>query len=290
MLSPTADLTDDEIRKIIVLAKSCADAELAPLLALRVQSLVENRQTKILVTRIWEDVVLVGFGLVNLGGSVTPSCIVAVDPKYRLRGFGTKILQNITMGVAGREIRVWNHGDCQSGFGFAQRHGMTLFQELHLEETAHSPSENSINLETRSEYAIRVVDFLNLPTNWDRIVDESYRSPTVAVEIATRPWWPDCKVLIAERSNGQCVGLLVMRNVVYKGASSIEIHLLAVHPSMQGLGVGNSLVLASSVFAQEMSYQYSIAYLDRGNPAAMKAYLNAGFLTAGSDSVFRYSW
>lgn len=289
MLSPAAQLTDDEIRGVIVLAQSCADAELAPLLALRVQSLLENRQTRILVTRIWEDTVLVGFGLVNLGGSEIPSCIVTVHPKYRLCGFGTKILQNITRGVAGREIRVWNHGDCQSGFGFAQRHGMTLFQELHLLETAHSPSENLINLETRSEYTIRVVDFLNLPMNWDRIVNEAYRSPTAAVEIATRPWWPDCKVLVAERSDGQCVGLMVTRNVVYKGASAIELHLMAVHPSLQGLGIGTSLILASSVFAQEMSYQYSIGYLDRGHPL-LKPYLNAGFLTAGSNSVFRYSW
>lgn len=290
MLSSVNELSNEEIQEIVSLAQGCADIEHAPMLAVRVHSLMGDPHSSIQVVRAQRDGGLAGVGLVNLGGSATPGCVIAVAPKHRLRGLGSEILQCIQNGSTSGKIRIWNHGDCRSGLDFAQTHGMKILQQLHLMEVASSPSMYSTHLDSREDCIIRVVDSSNLPTNWRQIIDESYLSQTVAVELAARPWWPKSKTVVAELNDGFCIGLLVLRDVIYRGVKSIENHLMAVHPDARGLGIGRDLTTASLIFAREASRGFSISYVDRQNAAAVQAHLNAGFLTVSSDSVFEYSW
>lgn len=289
-LGSTAELSADEIHGIVSLAQDCSDAELAPMLALRVQSLLGDPHSDIRVVRAQRHGHLVGVGIVNLGGSAAPGCVIAVAPGYRLRGLGSEILQSVRNVVTSGKIRIWNHGDCKSGFSFAQAHGMKILQQLHLMEVASSPSVYLADLGSRADCTIRLVDSSNLPTNWSQIFDESYLSPTVATELAARPWWPKSKAVVAELSDGSFVGVLVIRDVSFKGVKSIENHLMAVHPSARGRGIAQGLLSASLVFAHKASRGYSISYVDRRNAAAVQAHLNAGFLTVSTDSVFDYSW
>ncbi len=290
VLGSIAELSAEEIHEIASLTQDCSNVELAPMLALRVQSLLGDIHSDIRVVRTQRDGRLAGVGLVNFGGSVTPGCVIAVAPRYRLQGVGSEILQCVRNGVTGGKIRMWNHGDCNSGFGFAQARGMKILQQMHLMEFTNSPSTCSAHLDLRADCIIRMVDSSNLPTNWSQIIDATYLSPTVATELVARPWWPKSKVLVAELDSGFCIGLLVLRDVVYRGLKSIENHLLAVHPTARGLGIGRDLITALLVFAREASCGYSISYVDRRNTAAVQAHLNAGLLTVSSDSVFDYSW
>lgn len=290
MLSFSSDLKSGEIDEVMELAVSCALAEDAPTLVQRVQSLVSSGQSSSRIVRFRLELQLVAIGLVNLGGSATPGCVIAVDPSFRRRGFGTRMLQVVTSGVAQREIRIWNHGDCRSGLDFAQRHRMTLLQQLNLMEVVNSPNKHLSHLKPRTDCTIRVVDPSALSDDWHQLVNESYNSSSVSIELATRPWWPTSKIVVAETESGNCVGLLVLRVVIYRGASAIENHLMAVHPSVRGLGIGSALTNALVVFANNNLFKYTISYVDRSNVAALEAHKNSGFFTVGSDSVFRYAW
>lgn len=290
LLGPVDGLSSSEISEIDLLARDCADREVAPMLAIRVQSLLEDFHSGIRIVRAQLDGRLVGVGLVNLGGSAAPGCVIAVAPGHRLRGLGSEILRYVRKEVTSGKTRIWNHGDCESGFRFADAHGMKILQQLHLMEVRNSLSMCPAHLDPRADCTIRVVDSSDLPSNWSQIVDESYLSPTVATELSARPWWPESKVVVAELNDGFCVGLLVLRDIVYRGVKSIENHLMAVHPDARGLGIGRDLTTASLIFAREASRGFSISYVDRQNAAAVQAHLNAGFLTVSSDSVFEYSW
>jgi len=287
---PLDELSNDEIREIISLAQVCAEFERAPMLAVRMQSLLDDFHLGIRIVRAQLDGRLVGVGLVNLGGSAAPGCVIAVAPGHRLRGLGSEILRYVRKEVTSGTIRLWNHGDSESGFHFAHAHGMNILQQLHLMEVRNSLSMYPAHLDPRADCTIRVVDSSNLPSNWSQIVDESYLSPTVATELAARPWWPKSKAVIAELGDGSCVGVLVLRDVSFKGFKSIENHLMAVHPSAQGRGIAQGLLSEFLIFAHKASRGYSISYVDRRNAAAVQAHLNAGFLTVSSDSVFEYSW
>jgi len=290
LLGSVDGLSSREIREIILLARDCADREFAPMLALRVQSLLDDFHSGIRIVRAQLDGRLVGVGLVNLGGSAAPGCVIAVAPGHRLRGLGSEILGYVRKEVTSGKIRIWNHGDCESGFRFAHAHGMKILQQLHLMEVRNSLSMYPAHLDPRADRTIRVVDSSDLPSNWSQIVDESYHSPTVATELAARPWWPKSKAVIAELSDGSCVGVLVLRDVSFKGFKSIENHLMAVHPSARGRGIAQGLLSELLIFAREASRGFSISYVDRRNAAAVQVHLNAGFLTVSSDSVFEYSW
>jgi GNAT superfamily N-acetyltransferase len=290
MLASTAELSADEIHEIVVLVQDCADIEFAPMLAVRVQSLLDNSYPMVKVVRMRIDGRLAGIGLINTAGLTIPGCIIAVAQEYRRRGLGSEILQSFKNVVPVGSIRVWNYADRTSGLEFAQRHEMIIHQRLHFMEVVNSLSTFASLLATRNEYKIRVVDPLNLPTNWSRIIDGSYLTPTVAAELVTRPWWPKSKIVVAESDEDSCIGLLVLRDVKYRGVKSIENHLMAVHSNWRGLGIGRALTTASLVFARETNCGYSISYVDRSNIAAVQAHLNSGFLIVSSDSVFRYSW
>lgn len=290
LLDSIAELSANETHEIVSLVQDCSNIEFAPMLALRVQSFLDDLHPSTRIIRVRRDGRLVGAGLVNLGGSATPGCVIAVAPGYRLRGLGSEILQSVRNQVIGGEIRVWNHGDCKSGFDFAKVHGMKILQQLHLMEFENSSSAYPVHTEPRSDFTIRVVDSSSLPMNWNQVVNESYRSPTVALELAARLWWSGSKIVVAETSDGLCAGLLVLRDIVFKGVKSIENHLMAVDPTLRGLGIGRNLTTASLVFAREASRGYSISYVDRRNAAAVQAHVNAGFSTVSNDSVFSYSW
>jgi len=290
LLGPVDGLSSGEIREIVLLAQDCADREFAPMLATRVQSLLDDFHSGIRIARAQLDGRLVGVGLVNLGGSAAPGCVIAVAPGHRLRGLGSEILRYVRKEVTSGKIRIWNHGDCESGFRFAHAHGMKILKQLHLMEVRNSLSMYPAHLDPRADCTIRVVDSSDLPSNWSQIVDESYLSSTVATELAARPWWPESKVVVAELNDGFCVGLLVLRDVIYRGVKSIENHLMAVHRDARGLGIGRDLTTASLIFAREASRGFSISYVDRRNAAAIQAHLNAGFLTVSRDTVFDYSW
>ena len=83
LLSSVNELSNEEIQEIVSLAQGCADIEHAPMLAVRVHSLLGDPHSSIKVVRAQREGGLAGVGLVNVGRE-------QADNGFLYRHFGRK--------------------------------------------------------------------------------------------------------------------------------------------------------------------------------------------------------
>jgi mycothiol synthase len=232
---------------------------------------------------------LVAIASLNQSNRISPSAHVVVGASKRRQGIGSYLLESIGLTFSTASIRVWNVGDTHSGRQFAKNHVLRHIQNLEL--MSASTRHSCIVRQDRFEgFSASVVATSELDPSWETLVSDSYSDSAVTQLIASSSWWPSAfAACITQVPDGQLLGIVIGRKVLFHSAPATENHLMAVSKATRGKGFGRVLTELLLQHTANLGISHSVSYVDAANKAAIRAHANSGFRSVSRSSIYELS-
>ncbi|WP_432544724.1 mycothiol synthase [Kineococcus sp. SYSU DK002] len=211
-----------------------------------------------------------------------------VDPAHRRRGHGTALLAGTEALAAGRDVRLWSHGDTPGAAALAARRGWARVRELLRMERRAAGLVDLPVPDLPPDVRVRPLvpgadDDAWVALNAAAFATHPEQGRWTAQDLRARyaeDWFDPSLLLLAEAAAGP-VGFCWMK--VEDGAG--ELYVLGVSPARAGAGLGRALLvrgLRAVAGALPPSATVDL-YVDGDNAPAVRLYTRLGFGRAAVD-------
>ena len=227
-------------------------------------------------------------------GSDHPTHLELVTaPPARWRGLGGALALQALESRSG-PWAAWSHGDHPAARRLAQRHGFEPTRSLWVMRLAPGHDvpmrEAPAGVELRS---FRSGDEAGvLAVNSAAFADHPEQGALDRAgfdQRAAEPWFDPAGLIVAER-DGEVVGFHWTKThaTLVGTAPHGEVYVVAVAPSMQGSGLGVTLLEAGIEHLRSQGYGEVLLYVEADNPA-VRLYERAGFTHDPADTHVQYT-
>jgi len=241
---------------------------------------------------------LVGYLQLDVGAQTSAKAELVVDPAHRRAGVGRALVARArteTAVVAGRDLRVWAHGDLPAARSFAQDAGMPVVRELlqmRLDLTARPPGAPALP----PGVTVRPFEPGRDEDAWRRVNSRAFahhpeQGRMTSADLRAReqePWFDPAGFLLAER-DGVLLGSVwtKVHPAGEHGPDPVgEIYVVGVDPDAQGLGLGRALTALGLDHLAARGLRTAILYTGAENTVAVHTYERAGFVRSAVDVMF----
>lgn len=228
-----------------------------------------------------------------------PSAELVVAPDRRGRGIGSTLLKAAGDSCAGRELRLWAHGDSPQATSFANAHGFVRQRRLlQLRRSLYAPLPRPLlpdGVDVRgfrlgqdepAWLALNAEAFAHLPDQggWT-MRDLQFR--------LSEPWFDPEGLLVAVDARGQIVGTHWTKTHGAAGHADHvhepigEVYVLGVSTAARGTGLGRALTVMGLEHLRDLGLGAVMLYVDESNIAAIRVYEGLGFTHWDSDVLYR---
>jgi len=254
---------------------------------------------------------LAGYAHLDVTDAVAGSSAeVVVDPSWRRRGVGRRLVAMARAETPDGRLRLWAHGENPSAVGLAKSLGFRKVRELlQLRRSLSAPLPT---LEVPPGVTVRTFvpgadDDTWVALNALVFADHPEQGSLTREDLHRRmaePWFDRAGFFLAER-DGSLVGYhwtKVHGGDHEHGHSHAdgtephhhhgheligEVYVVGVHPSEQGTGLGRALILTGLHHLRSRGLLEVMLYVDADNRRAITAYERLGFTHWDSDVQFR---
>ena len=234
--------------------------------------------------RIW----LEGDGVALLAGS---ELNLVVHPDARGQGLGSSLLAGVLGSVGDAPLRAWSHIDHPAAARLASSYGFERARALWV---MRRPTSLALpDLVLPEGVAIRgfqdadTADLLRL--NAASFADHPEQGAMDEANFAERmsePWFDPAGLLVAEDATGRMLGFHWTKQ---HSPDRGEVYVVAVDPSVQGIGLGRLVTLAGLQHLAGLGVSEVILYVESDNAPAIAIYRGKlGFTHAASDTHVMY--
>lgn len=248
------------------------------------------------------DGTVVGYAHLVPGQAGTPdedrSGELLVSPEYRRRGLGSALAAELVNCAAGRQVRVWAHGDLPAAAALAASVGFTRVRSLwrlrlSLKDAAIPEPVYPAGVTVRAfkpgadEAAWLVVNsraFAHHPEQGSWTDDDLRLREAEA-------WFDPEGFFLAER-DGRLAGFhwtKVHPDGDENGEPIGEVYVVGVDPGQQGSGLGRALTLTGLAHLRDLGLASVMLYVDEDNSAAVRMYMSLGFTRWTADAMYESS-
>jgi len=233
-----------------------------------------------------------------------PSGELVIDPRFRHRGLGRRLVGFLVLEARERPLRLWAHGDLPSAARLAKSAGFERIRSLWqmrrpLQTELDRPVfGNGITVRTfevgRDEQAWTDLNrraFVRHPEQGAWTLEDLDKREQEA-------WFDPAGFFLAER-DGRLVGFHWTKvhggtgngaqdRAVHGHEAIGEVYVVGVDPGERGSGLGRALTLAGLQYLRSRGLSQVMLYVDESNTAAIRLYESLGFTHWGTDVMFRH--
>lgn len=252
----------------------------------------------------FQDGTLAGYAHLDLTDKVEgPSAELVIAPKFRGKGFGNKLVNNLKE-LAGGELRLWSHGDLPGAQNIAIRNGFSktrtviqmrrsLMDPISDEDQKFPIRSFLEGLDNDSWISVNNRAFAGHPdqSNWS----------SLDLEIRSKESWFDPKGFLITEVDGEIAGFCWTK--IHGGHTHRhndhdeehdhdpigEIYIMGVEPKFQGRGIGKAITIAGLKYLRYEGIFSAMLYVDADNKKAIELYQSLGFKEWGRDVLYRCS-
>lgn len=242
---------------------------------------------------------LIGYAHVDATDEVEgPSAELAVDPEFRRRGIGRRLIEHIlTLSSDGR-LRLWAHGEQVAAAELAERLGFDRSRVLwQMRRSLYAPLPRAVlpdgvvlrpfvvGQDEQAWLDLNARAFPHLPDqgSWD-LIDLERR--------IREPWFSPDGFLMAWRGD-RLVGFHWTKvhgdhhHGEHHHAPIGEVYVVAVDPDERGSGLGRALTLAGLHHLRLLDLDQAMLYVDASNTTAITLYEGLGFARWDMDVLYQ---
>lgn len=194
-----------------------------------------------------------------------------VDPQFRKRGLGTRLLETI-IARSESELRIWAHGDHPAARALAASHGFEPVRTL-----------LQLRMTVPPVTAPRAVDTFRVGTDdaaWLRVNSRAFAfhpeqgsvSQADLDQLESEPWFEPLDFLV-ERDGDEIAGYCWLK--IEDGIG--EFYVVGVDPRRQGSGLGRRLMDAGFARLAARGIRTAALYVEADNEPAVHLYRSLGF-------------
>jgi mycothiol synthase len=261
---------------------------------------------------------LAGYAHLDVTDAVQgPSAEMVVDPAWRERGLGRRLLAQLLGDSPDGRLRLWAHGEHSAAGQLARSMGFDTTRRLwQMRRSLYAPIPDprwapGIHVRTfapgrddEAWVALNARAFAGHPEQGEWTVDDLRRR-------MDEPWFDPEGFFLAERTDGgegggalELVGFHWTK--VHGGARSAhepdgphthddhahdpigEVYVVGVDPSEQGKGLGVALTLVGLRYMRAKGLGEVMLYVDADNAPAIHVYQRLGFTRWDTDVMYRH--
>lgn len=236
-----------------------------------------------------------GFAYVHgLSGPTRPEVELVVAPGDRGQGLGTALARTVVDVLGGIPVTAWSHGNHPAAAALAARLGFDAVRELRVMRRAAGDLAPPA---VPDGYAIRSFRPGDEPglleVNGAAFAAHPEQGALDLAGLRQRfaePWFDPAGLLLAERA-GRVVGFhwTKVHPATAAGPMHGEVYVIGVHPSTQGSGLGQALLVAGLRHLQEQGVDEVVLYVEGDNARAIRLYESYGFTHDPRDTDVLYA-
>lgn len=243
---------------------------------------------------------LVGYAHVDATDEVEgPSAELTVDPDWRHRGIGRRLVEHVLGLSADGRLRLWAHGEQESAAALAQNLGFDRSRVLwQMRRSLYAPLPRTalpdgvtlrpfiVGRDEEAWLTLNARAFPHLPDqgSWARRdLDRRLREPWFSPEGFLMAWRGDRLVgfhWTKVHGDGHHHG-------EHQHAPIGEVYVVAVDPDERGTGLGRALTLAGLHHLRSLDLDQAMLYVDASNTRAIALYEGLGFARWDTDVLYR---
>lgn len=214
-------------------------------------------------------------------GGAAAEVELAVDPRHRCTGLGTRLAQRIAAEHPGFEA--WAHGDLPASQALAARLGMQRIRTL-LQLRAPVLADAAIDQRLRPFVESDADAWV--AANAAAFASHPEQGRLTARDLAERraePWHDDANLLVAAGDDG-----LDGYAWIKPDGDVAELYALGVAPHAQGTGLGGVLLQATFARMRALGFDTAHLYVEGDNAPALGLYRSRGFIDHARDVRWRH--
>jgi mycothiol synthase len=226
------------------------------------------------------------------------SAQLVVDPAYRRRGLGRRLVEHLLRRSPDGRLRLWAHGEHADAAGLAGSLGFTRARALRQMRRslrdplppAELPSDTTVRTFRPGEddeawMELNAAAFAGHPEQGRWTIADLHRRMDEA-------WFDPSGFFLAER-DGRLVGFHwtkihggVPAGAGHGHAPIGEVYVVGVRPSARGGRLGRALTLIGLEHLRERGLPQAMLYVDADNASAVRLYESLGFTTWDIDVMY----
>jgi mycothiol synthase len=243
--------------------------------------------------------VLAGYAHLDITDDVDgPSAELAVSPRFRRLGVGTRLLSALMVLSRPRALRLWAHGQDAAATQLAHNFGFDKVRTLwQMRRSLLSPLKSA---SLPQDVTLRSFDPNTdadawLECNRMSFINHPEQGRWTSNDLAARmkeDWFNPEGFLVAEHE-GTMVGFHWTKvhgatdhdNHIHEPIG--EIYVLGVVPEWQGRGLGKALTMSGLEYLRDLGLTQAMLYVNSEDTLAMHLYESLGFARWDTDTLFR---
>ncbi len=298
-------LTDAEARSVLQVAAAAAQHDgVAPLsehVMLHLRYGGDPRARNLLLYRGAD---LAGYAHLDPTDPVEgPSGELVIDPRFRRRGLGRRLVGFLVREAREQPLRLWAHGDLPAAARLAEAAG---FERIRSLWQMRRSLQNAFDKPVFGEgIAVRTFEVDRDERAWTDLNRRAFaRHPEQGAwtredldKREREAWFEPAGFFLAER-DGHLVGFHWTK--VHGGGAGQgrpghgheamgEVYVVGVDPGERGSGLGRALTLVGLHYLRSRGLSQVMLYVDESNTAAIRLYESLGFAHWSTDVMFRHS-
>ena len=305
MITRYSHLDADQQSKVLALIASATDVDGIPPVAehvlLHLRHGGDKEDFHLLAEEAGE---VLGYAHLDLTDQVEgPSAEIVVSPKHRGKGIGDKLIESVKS-HAGRNLRLWSHGDLPGAKNLAEKNGLKHSRTVIQMRRSLADPIPEIDPKVPIRSFLPGID----NENWLVVNNAAFHGhPEQSnwserdLSVRTREdWFNPTGFLIAE-IEGELAGFCwtkVHGGHTHKHSDGEsehdhdpigEIYIMGVSPKYQGRGIGKAVTIAGLKHLRYEGIFSAMLYVDADNASAINLYTSLGFKEWGRDVLYRYN-
>jgi mycothiol synthase len=222
---------------------------------------------------------------------------LVVHPAHRGNGLGTALAAALISSGAGRNIRIWAHGDLPAAAALAKSAGFTRVRSLwqmrmNLADATLPAAAFPAGVTVRTFRPGADEDDW-LAVNRRAFAHHPEQGSWTRADLEVReaePWFDPDGFFLAER-DGRLAGFHWTKVHPPEGSDDApigEVYVVGIDPGQQGGGLGRALTLAGLAHLRRLGLAQVMLYVDESNVAATRMYASLGFRLRATDVMYRH--